>query len=283
MRDPSGVRYGQPMDAATRHHVRVTGHPTARPMVFAHGFGCEQHIWRHVAPAFERDHLTVVFDHAGTGSPRPAPYDPERHATLAGYARDVIDIVEELDLRDVVLVGHSFSCMVGALATIAAPERFSRLVMLNPSPRYVDDDGYTGGFSAEDIEELLDALAANHIGWSAALAVAVAGDPDRPDVAGELEESFCRMDPDVARRWARVTFLSDNRADLPGVPVPTLVVQSAVDAIAPPVVGRYVAEAVPEATLVELPTRGHCPHLSDPEVTVAAIRAYLGGGAPAAR
>jgi sigma-B regulation protein RsbQ len=260
---------------AERNSVRVTGLPGGRPVVFAHGFGCDQAMWRLVAPDFEVDHRVVLFDHVGSGSSDLSAYDPVKYGSLRGYAADLVELCRELELTDVVLVAHSVSSMIGVLAVREAPELFGALVMVGPSPRYVDDDGYVGGFSRADIAGLLDALDSNHLGWSRSLAPVIMGNPDRPELTAELTNSFCRTDPGIARQFARVTFLSDNRADLPHVGVPTLVLQSTDDAIAPDCVGCYVAERIPGSTLVRLRATGHCPHLSAPEETTAAIRAFL--------
>ncbi len=256
--------------------MRVSGVPGAQPIVFAHGFGCDQHMWRHVAPRFEDAFTVVTFDHVGAGGSDLGAYDPVRHSTLRGYADDVLEILHELDLRDVVLVGHSVSAMIGVLAAVAEPDRFARLVLVGPSPRYTDDgDGYRGGFTEADVAELLDSLDSNYLGWSSAMAPVIMGNPDRPELGAELTASFCRTDPEIARRFARVTFLSDNRADLAAVRVPTLVLQCTDDVIAPVAVGEYVRDAIPGAELVLLAATGHCPNLSDPEATTAAIGAFV--------
>ncbi|WP_029433203.1 alpha/beta fold hydrolase [Blastococcus sp. URHD0036] len=262
------------MSVVLRNRVRISGVPTGRPILFAHGFGCDQTMWRLVAPAFEADHRVVLFDHVGAGGSDLSAYDPARYGSLQGYADDLVQICRELDLSDVVLVGHSVSAMIGVLAVRAAPELFGALVMVGPNPRYVDDGDYTGGFTRADIAGLLDSLDANHLGWSAAMAPVIMG-PGQPELTEELTNSFCRTDPDIARQFARVTFLSDNRADLPAVSVPTLVLQCSDDAIAPDAVGRFVHEQVPGSTFVQLAATGHCPHLSAPEETVEAIRAWL--------
>jgi sigma-B regulation protein RsbQ len=267
------------MDAATRHNVSVSGPAGAQPMVFAHGFGCDQHMWRFVAPAFADRYRVVLFDHVGAGGAQ-APYDPQRYSSLRGYAEDVLGICRELDLRDVVFVGHSVSAMIGVLAAAEAPEVFSSLVLVGPSPRYIDDGDYVGGFEQEDIAELLSSLASNYLGWSAAMAPVIMGNAERPELGTELTESFCRMDPEIAERFARVTFESDNRADLALVATPTLVVQCADDVIAPTVVGEYVRDAMPNARMVVLNATGHCPNLSAPAETVAAIEQFL-SAAPA--
>lgn len=258
-----------------RNHVNVRGAGT-RPMLFAHGFGCDQNMWRFTTPAFEDDHRVVLFDYVGAGRSDLAAYDPERYGALGGYAQDVLDVAEALDLRDIVFVGHSVSGMIGVLAANRAPERFAHLVLVGPSPRYLNDDGYAGGFERSDIEELLDTMDKNYIGWAQHLAPAIMKNGDRPELAEELTESFCSTDPRIARRFAEVTFLSDNRADLAQVTVPSLILQCAEDLIAPESVGEYLHAHLPQSTLHRLRATGHCPHMSEPEETVAAIRAYLG-------
>jgi sigma-B regulation protein RsbQ len=268
------------VNSAARHNVRVTGLRDGQPMLFAHGFGCDQNMWRLVAPAFEHDFRVVLFDYVGAGGSDASTYDPDRYSSLRGYAEDVLAICADLDLTDVVFVGHSVSSMVGALAATAEPERFDKLVMVSPSPRYTDDDGYVGGFSQSDITELLASLDSNYLGWSSAMAPAIMGNPDRPELGHELTESFCRMDPAIARQFAQVTFESDHRADLAAVPVPTLVLQCREDVIAPMAVGEYVAEQVPDSTLVILEATGHCPHLSAPDQTTRAIAEFVGARSP---
>jgi sigma-B regulation protein RsbQ len=263
------------MSVRTRNDVRVSGRANARPMVFAHGYGCDQNMWRLITPDFEVDHQVVTFDHVGFGHSELAAYDRAKYDSLRGYADDVVEVLGELDLTDVVFVGHSVSAMIGVLAHQRAPERFGAMVMVGPSARYVDDGDYVGGFSRAAIKDLLDNLDANHLGWSTAMAPVIMGNPDRPELTEELTNSFCRTDPDVARQFARVSFLSDNRADLPGVDVPALVLQCSEDVIAPVTAGRYVHEHVPGSTFTQLAATGHCPHLSAPEETTAAIRAWL--------
>ena len=244
-------------------------------MLFAHGYGCDQNMWRYLTPTFEDDHRVVLFDHTGAGRSDLASYDPVRHSSLAGYAQDVLDICRDLDLRDVVFVGHSVSAMIGVLAAIEEPDRFSALVLVSPSPRYTDDGDYRGGFTAVDIEEMLESLDSNFLGWSTAIAPVIMGNPERPELSEELAASFCRTDPHIARRFAHVTFTSDNRADLPRVATPTLVLQCTDDVIAPVAVGEYVRDAIPGAQLVLLDVTGHCPNLSAPEATAAAIADFL--------
>jgi sigma-B regulation protein RsbQ len=258
-----------------RNNVRVAGDPGGRPMLFVHGFGCDQTMWRGVTPHFEHDHHVVLLDHVGAGGSDLSAYDRARYDSLQGYADDLLEVCEELGLEDVVLVGHSVSSMVGVLAANTQPDRFGALVLVAPSPRYVDEEGYRGGFAREDIDGLLDALDDNYLGWSSSMAPVIAGNPDRPALGEELTNSFCRTDPDIARHFARVTFLSDNRADLPAVRVPTLILQCSDDPIAPAEVGAYVHRAIPGSVLVGLEATGHCPNLSAPDETAAAIRAFL--------
>jgi sigma-B regulation protein RsbQ len=246
-------------------------------MIFAHGFGCDQNMWRYVAPVFEDRFQVVLFDYVGAGSNRGA-YDPVRYDSLQGYAQDVLDLCDELDLHDVIFVGHSVSAMIGVLAERAEPDRFARLVLVGPSPRYINDDDYIGGFTEADVQDLLDSLDSNYLGWSVAMAPAIMGNADRPELGEELTSSFCRMDPEIARQFARVTFLSDNRADLPHVRTPTLVLQSSQDAIAPVSVGEHVRDAIPRSTYVLLDATGHCPNLSAPAETVRAIDDFLHAG-----
>jgi sigma-B regulation protein RsbQ len=244
-------------------------------MLFAHGFGCDQHMWRFVAPAFSDTHKIVLFDHVGAGGSDWSAYDSSKYSSLDGYATDVLEICDQLALDDVIFVGHSVSSMIGLLAAARQPNRFAKLVLVGPSPRYLNDEGYVGGFSVEDITGLLDALASNYLGWSSSMAPVIMGNADRPELAEELTNSFCRADPDIAAQFARVTFLSDNRADLAAVTTPSLILQCADDVIAPDVVGDYVHRHLPQSRLVRLAATGHCPNLSAPAETIAAIRSFL--------
>ncbi|KZE92335.1 MULTISPECIES: alpha/beta fold hydrolase [unclassified Agromyces] len=258
-----------------RNNVTVTGDPAGRPIVFAHGFGCSQEVWHAVAPRFESDHRVVLFDAVGSGASDLGAYDPARYDSLHGYADDLLEILDALDLHDAVFVGHSVAAMVGVLASNVDPSRFGALVLVGPSPRYLDDDDYTGGFSHADIEGLLDALDANYLGWSETMAPLIMGNPARPELGSDLTESFCSVDPRIASQFARVTFLSDNRRDLEQVRTPTLVLQCSEDVIAPPAVGRYVHEQISGSRFVQLAATGHCPNLSAPEELAAEITAFL--------
>jgi sigma-B regulation protein RsbQ len=253
-------------------HVRGAG---SKPMVFAHGFGCDQNMWRFVAPAFEKDFMTVVFDHVGAGGSDLSAYDRTKYSSLDGYADDLVEIGRELHLKDAVFVGHSVSSMIGVLAAQKAPGMFGKLVLIGPSARYIDDEGYLGGFSARQIEELLQFLESNHMGWSAQMAPAIMGNPDRPELGEELTNSFCRTDPEIAKAFARVTFTSDNRKDLPGVRVPTLILQCSEDIIASKEVGEYINRNIPESRMIVLKATGHCPNLSEPDEVVEAMRTFV--------
>ena len=264
------------MAVSERHNVNVSG-VGDRPMMFAHGFGCDQNMWRLVAPAFEDRFRVILFDLMGAGGSDLAAYDAPRYSSLEGHADDIVALARELGVRDGVFVGHSVSAMIGLLAARKDPGLFSDLVMVGPSPRYIDDEevGYTGGFSEAQIHELLDFLDSNHMGWSQAMAPVIMGNPDRAGLGEELTNSFCRTDPDIARQFARTTFLSDNRADLEAFPVRTLILQCAEDVIAPRSVGEYVHRELPNSELVLMSASGHCPNLSAPDETVAAIRAFV--------
>ncbi len=265
------------MDILRRNHVTVTGNPDGPAVVLAHGFGCDQNMWRLTVPALADVHRVVLFDYVGCGRSDLSAFREDRYASLDGYAQDVVEIAEALDLRDATFVGHSVSAMAGVLAARRAPERFGALVMVAPSPRYIDDEGYRGGFTAADIDELLDSLDSNYLGWSAAMAPMIMGNPERPELGEELTRSFCATDPDMARVFARTTFLSDSRDDLKSVTVPTLVLECTQDMIAPREVGAYVHRRIPGSTLVTLDATGHCPHLSAPEATNRAITGFLTG------
>ena len=262
------------MTVRTRNNVRVTG-AGSTPMVFAHGFGCDQNMWRFVAPAFEQDYKIVLFDHVGSGRSDLSAYSSSKYSSLKGYADDVLEICRELDLEGVIFVGHSVSAMIGALAAIKEPQRLERLVMVGPSPCYVNDGDYHGGFRREDIDELLDLLDSNYLGWASAMAPQIMGNPERPELTEELTNSFCRTDPEIAKEFARVTFLSDNRSDLSKLRTRSLIIQCSHDVIAPVSVGEYVHNHVDGSHLAILKATGHCPNLSAPEETVAAIRAFL--------
>jgi sigma-B regulation protein RsbQ len=257
-----------------RHNVHISG-VGERVMMFAHGFGCDQSMWEPVARNFERDFRVVLFDYVGHGRSDLSAYSADRYSSLQAYADDVVEIGRALDLSDAVFVGHSVSAMIGALATLKAPGMFSDLVMVGPSPRYIDDADYRGGFSREQIEELLEFLTDNHLGWSAAMAPAIMGNADRPELSARLENSFCSTDPEIARDFARVTFLSDNRSDLAGVGARTLVLQCTNDIIAPIEVGEYVHAQLPRSEFRMLQATGHCPNLSAPEEVTAAIREFV--------
>ena len=260
--------------AIERNNVHVRG-AGAQAMVFAHGFGCDQNMWRFVAPAFEKEFMTVVFDHVGAGGSDLKSYDKARYSSLAGYADDVVEIGRELDLKDAIFVGHSVSSMIGVLAVQKAPGMFGKLVLVGPSARYIDDEGYVGGFSAKQIEELLQFLESNHMGWSSQMAPAIMGNPERPELGEELTNSFCRTDPEIAKAFARVTFTSDNRKDLAGVDIPVLVLQCSEDIISSQEVGEFVNRSLKDSRMLVLNATGHCPNLSAPQEVIGAMRTFV--------
>ncbi len=257
-----------------RNNVRISGNGT-KTMLFAHGFGCDQNMWRYITPAFENDFQLILFDYVGAGKSDVGAYNKERYASLQGYAKDVLEICEALELREVIFVGHSVSSMIGLLAAIEEPDYFSRLIMVGPSPSYINDGDYTGGFSKGDIEGLLDTMEKNYIGWANFLAPNIMGNKDRPELGQELTDSFCSTDPVIARQFAKATFFSDNRSDLAKSPVPSLILQCSDDLIAPRAVGEYLAQNMPASTLRIMTATGHCPHMSEPEETVYLIKEYL--------
>jgi sigma-B regulation protein RsbQ len=257
-----------------RNNVQMRG-TGERAMVFAHGFGCDQNMWRLVAPAFEEEFKIVLFDHVGAGGSDLSAYSKEKYSSLEGYADDVIEIGEALALRGAIFVGHSVSAMIGVIAAAKAPDMFSELVLVGPSPRYINDGDYVGGFTAAQIEELLDFLDSNHMGWSQAMAPMIMGNKDRPELGDELVNSFCRTDPEIAKHFARTTFMSDNRTDLAKAKARSLILQCSDDIIAPNCVGEYVHEHLPNSKLVVMRATGHCPNLSAPDETIAAIRAFV--------
>jgi sigma-B regulation protein RsbQ len=262
------------LSVLARNNVKVAGSGETA-IIFAHGFGCDQNMWRYVAPAFEADFKTVLFDNVGAGRSDLSAYSADRYASLSGYADDLIDIVRELGVTQAVFVGHSVSGMIGALAAAKAPDLFSKLILVGPSPRYINEGDYVGGFEAAQIDELLAFLEDNPMAWSESMAPMIMGNADRPELGEELTASFCRTDPVIAAQFARVTFTSDNRADLANVTHPTLILQCSDDLIAPEAVGRFVHEQVAGSRLVLMEATGHCPNLSAPAEVIAAIRAFV--------
>jgi sigma-B regulation protein RsbQ len=246
-----------------------------RPILFAHGYGCDQNMFRFLYPYFENDYKIILFDYIGAGNSDISAYSAEKYSSLKAYAEDVLLICNSLQLQDVIFVGHSVSAMIGALASIDSPELFSDLIMIGPSPRYIDESGYKGGFAESSIEELLETLDSNYLGWSQAMAPVIMGNSDRPELGKELSNSFCSTDPEIAKNFARVTFLSDNRKDLARITVPSLILQMKQDVIAPVEVGEYTAKSIPNSTLKILNATGHCPNLSAPKETAEAIIEYL--------
>jgi sigma-B regulation protein RsbQ len=262
------------MDIQKRNNVRVSGSGDVT-MVFAHGFGCDQNMWRLLVPHFEQRFRVVTFDLVGSGGSDLSAYDESKYGVLHGYAADLLEILDQYASGPVIFVGHSVSAMIGLLATIEAPQRFLAQLMIGPSPCYVNDGDYVGGFEREDIDDLLATVESNYLGWSSAMAPAIMGAPEQPELGVELTNSFCRTDPAIAKHFARVTFLSDHRADLPKSVVPALIVQCSDDLIAPLAVGEYMHRVLPRSTLSVIDNVGHCPHLSSPSASSAAMESFL--------
>jgi len=257
-----------------RNNIRIFGDGPAT-MVLAHGFGCDQSMWRHFVQAFCQTHRIVLFDLVGSGGSDLDAYDEDKYGSLHGYATDLLEIIDHCGGGPVTFVGHSVSAMIGLIASITAPDKFLSHVMVGPSARYVDDAGYRGGFSRADIEDLLDTMDSNYLGWSSTMAPVIMGAPNYPELGQELTNSFCRTDPKIAKHFARVTFLSDHRAELSKSTVPTLILQCSDDLIAPVEVGEFLHKAIARSTLVHIKNVGHCPHLSAPDASVAAIRGFF--------
>jgi len=261
-------------DIRRRNNVNIFG-TGEKVMIFAHGFGCGQHMWRYIWPAFEKNYKIILFDYVGSGQSDRSSYNSERYGNLNGYAQDVLDVCNELGLKKVIFVGHSVSSMIGVLASIKRPQLFESLIMISPSSRYVNDSEYVGGFERTDIEELLETMEKNYVGWANFLAPVIMQNADRPELELELNASFCSTDPVIARQFAEVTFLSDNRSDLAKVRHPSLILQCSNDLIAPLEVGEYLENHIPGSTQMIMNATGHCPHLSSPEETIRLIKEYL--------
>jgi sigma-B regulation protein RsbQ len=262
------------LNILARNNVKISGSGTT-PLLFAHGFGCDQQMWRYVTPAFEETHRIILFDHVGAGNSDLASYDETKYKDLEGYADDILEIIHALELKDVILVGHSVSAIIGIIAAIRQPALFRALVLVAPSPSYINDKDYHGGFEREEIDQLLESLDNNHLGWSMSMAPVIMGNADRKELAEELANSFCRTDPDIAKHFARTTFLSDRRELLNQCEVPSLILQCSDDVIAPATVGDYMQQHLKNSTLVRMKATGHCPNLSAPEETIRAIKEYL--------
>lgn len=262
------------MTAITRNNATIKGNGT-QAILFVHGYGCDQNMWRYVTPAFENDFKIILLDHVGAGASDLSAYSPEKYDKLEGYADDILELAEELALKDVIFVGHSVSALIGLIASVKAPELFKSMILVGPSPSYINDGDYTGGFTREQIDELLEALDSNHLGWSMSMAPVIMGNPDRKELGEELANSFCRMDPTIAKQFARTTFLSDRREILPHIKTPTLILQCSNDVIAPEEVGNYMNKHIAGSKLVVMKATGHCPNLSAPEETISHIKHYL--------
>ena len=260
-------------DVLLRNNVKITGE--GQPMLFAHGFGCDQKMWRFITPAFEKDYQLILFDYVGAGNSDKSAYDIEKYNDLNGYVQDILDIVTTLDLKNVILIAHSVSCMISLLSSIKEPHRFAKMVFIGPSACYINNGAYVGGFEKKDILDLLETMEKNYIEWANFLAPAIMKNPENPELGKELNQSFCSTDPTIAKQFAAVTFLSDNRKDLSKMTTPTLLLQCTNDLLAPKEVGEYLHREIPGSTLKIMNATGHCPHMSAPGETVSLIKNYL--------
>ncbi len=260
--------------AIKRNHVTQFG-KGQQPVIFAHGYGCDQHMWRFITPEFENDYRIVLFDHTGSGRSDESAYDIDKYSSLHGYAQDLIEICDELNLQKVIFIGHSVSCMIGVLAANRRPDLFDKLILIGPSPCYINQQGYHGGFSRKDIEDMIDTLESNYLGWSSHITPVIAGHPDKPEYSDELNSSFCRMNPQIAKHFAKVTFMGDNRVDLALVTVPTQIIQCDPDMISSREVGLFVHSQIKNSHYTQIEVAGHIPHLTNPVATIAAIREFL--------
>ncbi len=258
----------------TRNNITIHG-DGHKAMLLVHGYGCDQNMWRFITPQFKKDYKIILIDLVGSGKSDENAYDYDKYSSLDGYADDIVEICDALDLKNLTFVGHSVSAMIGVLANLKRPAIFEKLIMIGPSPRYINDTDYYGGFSQDDIDELIETLESNYLGWSSAMAPVIMGNADKPELAEELEQSFCQNNPDIAKHFARVTFLGDNRSDLDKLTTETLILQCNSDVIASMEVGKYVHKHVSNSEFVLLDAIGHCPHLSAPKQTIEAMKNYL--------
>lgn len=261
-----------------QNNVTQSGIDNGPAMIFVHGFGCDQSMWREVAPKFAEGHRVITYDLTGMGQSDLSAYDPHRYGDLRAHAEDLRGIVDALRLDEVVLVGHSVGATIALLAAIEVPEKISRLVLISPSPCFVDDavSSYRGGFSREDLEGLIAFLDENHMGWSAQMAPTIVGQPEGAVATDELTQSFCRTDPKIAQHFARVTFLSDERKAFEHATRPSLILHCKHDALVPMEVAEWMKDRTPMVTLELLDATGHCPHMTVPHDVVAAMQTYLG-------
>ena len=262
------------MSAIKRNNVVINGNGE-NVIMFAHGFGCDQNMWRYVYPAFQDNYTTVLFDHVGAGNSDLSAYSFQKYDELEGYAEDIVEITKELNIKDAVFVGHSVSAIMGLIAANKAPDIFKSLILIGPSPSYINQGDYIGGFSSSEIDELLESMNNNHLGWSMAMAPVIMGNPEREELGKELANSFCKTDPEIAKHFAKTTFLTDKRDILQHTKVPVLILQCSNDIIAPLEVGHYMHKQIENSKLVVMKATGHCPNLSAPEETIAAIRSFL--------
>ncbi|MGZ5245603.1 MAG: alpha/beta fold hydrolase [Flavitalea sp.] len=260
--------------AISTFNINISGNGSGF-MLFAHGFGCDQNMWRFLVPDFEKEFKIGLFDLMGCGKSDVSRYRPDRYNSLEGHTDDLIQICDALGLKNITLVAHSVSAMIGAMACIRRPDLFDQIIMVCPSPCYLDDEGYKGGFTKNDIENLLEQMENNYLGWATSMAPVIMNNSGELVFEEELSASFCRNNPEIAKQFARVTFLSDNRKDISNIITRTLIIQCSEDIVAPPEVGQYMCKRIPDNELVVLDVIGHCPHLSAPSETSRVMRSFL--------
>lgn len=254
-----------------RNNVKIFGEGE-QTLLLAHGFGCDQNMWRFVKSDLGKKYRLVLFDYVGSGKSDLASFSSEKYSALDGYAENIIDVCRALNLEKVTIVGHSVSSMIGLIASIDSPQYFANMVMICPSPCFLNfPPNYFGGFERKDLEELIDLMDKNYIGWANYLAPLVMGSNNSPELIGEMSGSFCSTDPIIARVFAEATFFSDHRDILPKAKHPALVLQSRVDALASPSVGEYVQNNLPNSKMEIIDAEGHCLHMTCPEKIVQQI------------
>lgn len=262
------------MNVLKRNNVNIIGEGN-QVLLFAHGFGCDQNAWNYIKDSFTKDYKLVLFDFVGAGNSDTTSYNPEKYASLDGYVTDIIEICDAVKIKNVIFIGHSVSCMIGALAAIKRPDLFEKLIFIGPSPCYIKSGDYLGGFDQETIDTLLEVMEEDYISWAKSMAPSIMNTENGSELSTKLTDSFCSIDPDIAKQFAKVTFLSDNRKDLPLIPRESLTIQCSDDMIAPLFVGQYIKENTPNNTLKVIKAYGHCLHMSHPAETIAAINAFI--------
>ncbi|WP_316806398.1 alpha/beta hydrolase [Pedobacter agri] len=259
-----------------RNNVKILGQGS-QVIMFAHGFGCAQSSWKYITDAFLEDYRVILFDYVGSGQSDQNQYDYHKYSTLEGYACDVIDIIEALGLKDIIFVGHSVSSMIGMIAALQIPESFKKLIFIGPSPRYLNDRDYIGGFESADIESIFTQIAEDYVGWTKGISPAVMDKAEQPELADFLQECFEETEPSIALAFAMATFKADYRHQIKNLRVPSLTLQSSNDMMAPQSAGEYIHQNTRDNFLVVMKATGHFPHISEPKETIREIKDFIEG------